>query len=199
MTSTSTIPQKMITFRNLENVSAFQKMTQYKEIVQSASRSYSEKIIMYNRNKATYSHLLSYFEKREKVVESSSTTTEKDAFHLKEEKQRTRNLVTIQEIKKLDDNWNDNGAEKFEEELISTVISIVTFLDFQPYIFPTARKSIQLEYEKSNGDYLEMEIYKDKIGIYMELENGDETDREIPLTKYWKLNEILAEFNGSGN
>ena len=36
-------------------------------------------------------------------------------------------------------------------------------LKFQPNIFPTGRQSIQFEYEKANGNYLEIEIFEGNI------------------------------------
>ncbi|KJE25644.1 hypothetical protein LG52_3208 [Geobacillus kaustophilus] len=37
----------------------------------------------------------------------------------------------------------------------------------QPKLFPTARDSIQLEFEKENGDYLEFELFENKIDVFV--------------------------------
>lgn len=66
----------------------------------------------------------------------------------------------ITEIECLEDDWNDNGASKFSAEIISTIRNIVERLARQPRIFPTARKSIQFEYENEVGDYLEFELFE---------------------------------------
>lgn len=66
----------------------------------------------------------------------------------------------IREIELLEDDWNNNGAKAFSPQIIQRVRSIVSTLAKQPFIFPTARESIQMEYEKSNGDYLEFELFE---------------------------------------
>lgn len=39
---------------------------------------------------------------------------------------------------------------------------VLAGLDVEPDVFPTARDSIQLEYENSSEDYLEFEVFPDK-------------------------------------
>ena len=60
--------------------------------------------------------------------------------------------------RQLEDGWNGNTARAFEKQLISMVRRIITALDVQPELFPTACDSVQFEYEKENGAYLEIEI-----------------------------------------
>lgn len=74
----------------------------------------------------------------------------------------------LNSIQLLERNWNDNEAEPFSDDLISKTKEILPSLEVQPQIFPTARNSIQLEYEKENNDYLEFEIYEDSIMYYQE-------------------------------
>ena len=66
----------------------------------------------------------------------------------------------IWEIELLEDDWNEDGAKAFSPQIIQRVRDIVSTLAKQPFIFPTARESIQMEYEKSNGDYLEFELFE---------------------------------------
>lgn len=66
----------------------------------------------------------------------------------------------ISEIGCLEENWNGNGAPKFSSKLLDSVRSVVETLIRQPNIFPTARESIQLEYENDMGDYLEFELFE---------------------------------------
>lgn len=80
-----------------------------------------------------------------------------------------KNYQVIESIKKLEENWNDNHANPFSPNLIRKVAGIISVLKVQPQIFPTARNSIQLEYEKENGDYLEFEIYEEFITCYQEI------------------------------
>lgn len=71
------------------------------------------------------------------------------------------NLKILDEISKLEQNWNQYDADPFSKELIDKVKNIIKNLKYQPdYIFPTARNSIQLEYYNKNNDYLEFEIFE---------------------------------------
>ena len=47
----------------------------------------------------------------------------------------------------------------------------------QPKIFPTGRQTIQLEYEKRNGDYLEFELFEEKVVVFNVL-SEKETEEE---------------------
>ena len=69
---------------------------------------------------------------------------------------KQKNINTILSFKKFASNWNGNGAEPFSENIIQRAFDFINSpeLKFQPNVFPTARQSIQFEYEKSNGDYL---------------------------------------------
>lgn len=71
-----------------------------------------------------------------------------------------RSYQKISEIRCLPDNWNGNGASRFSIELLDSIRDIVDKAVHQPKIFPTARDSIQLEYENNIGDYLEFEIFE---------------------------------------
>lgn len=71
------------------------------------------------------------------------------------------NLKKLDQIAVLEDGWNGNKAKAFEKQFILTVRSIITALEIQPEIFPTARDSVQFEYEKEDGSYLEIEINSD--------------------------------------
>lgn len=72
-----------------------------------------------------------------------------------------RSIKTLDEIRELEDDWNGNGASRFPEALLNQMYSIVKRIHKQPQIFPTARDSIQFEYENDNGDYLEFELFDD--------------------------------------
>lgn len=92
---------------------------------------------------------------------------------------RSDNLVKLcYHIQGLKNNWDGANAEKFDENLIFKVAHILKALPQQPDIFPTTRKSIQLEYEKPSGDYLEFEIFQDNITCLMVI-NDEETHPTI--------------------
>lgn len=53
------------------------------------------------------------------------------------------NLKKLDQIAYLEDGWNGNTARAFEKQLISMVRRIITALDVQPELFPTACDSVQ--------------------------------------------------------
>ena len=73
------------------------------------------------------------------------------------------NLKKLDQIAHLEDGWNGNTAKAFEKQLISKVRRIITALELQPEVFPTACDSVQFEYEKKDGSYLEIEINSEDI------------------------------------
>lgn len=56
---------------------------------------------------------------------------------------------------------------------------VLKVLPILPDIFPTFRDSVQFEYEKSNGEYLEFEIFEDKIGVFCIADDGKEKEFQI--------------------
>ena len=99
------------------------------------------------------------------------------------------NINKLNSFRDLPDNWNGIGGEKIDNDVINTSLSIIPLLSHQPHVFPTGRGSVQLEYEKKNGDYLEFEIFKDKR-IEMFLSTSDnEISKEI------KIDEIVKYVN----
>lgn len=107
---------------------------------------------------------------------------------------KNESLVRLEEIKSLPDNWNGNGAKMFSPKFISYVRAILTNLDVEPDVFPTARDSIQLEYENSTGDYLEFEIFEDrKIKKFFCGSDGKTSTNSVSETQ---LNEIVSHFYG---
>lgn len=72
----------------------------------------------------------------------------------------------LYEIATLDENWNGYGAHPIDFDVVMNAFGMLFMLNHPPFISPTANQSIQMEYEKSNGDYFEMEIFKDHIEVY---------------------------------
>lgn len=86
------------------------------------------------------------------------------------------NLRKLDQIAHLEDGWNGNKAKAFEEQLISKVRRIITVLELQPELFPTACNSVQFEYEKEDGSYLEIEINsKNTWEVFQINSDGKET------------------------
>ena len=73
--------------------------------------------------------------------------------------------TALVQIRYLKQNWNGYGADPFPETLVNKCWLICTKLRIQPLISPTARNSIQFEYELEDKSYLEFEIYIDNITV----------------------------------
>lgn len=98
----------------------------------------------------------------------------------------------IREIESLKYNWNDNGAKPFSNVIIQRAFSIAKRLSFNPSVFPTARGTIQFEYEKDSGEYLELELFENKIHFFEIGTNGEEDESDI---SYNQINAVLKKVN----
>lgn len=77
-----------------------------------------------------------------------------------------QNLFKLTRIGDLPQNWNGYGAQPFSYDVIQHSRKVLALLPVQPFISPTARNSIQMEYERANGDYFELELFDDYFTIY---------------------------------
>jgi len=111
------------------------------------------------------------------------------------DKNKIKNLEKIEKIKILPKNWNGNGAENFSKNLISIIRNLVLDLKIQPELFPTADDSIQIEYEKENGDYLEILVSENNKFDFFQIKNKIETTGKIDSSSE-KINEMIGEFYG---
>lgn len=102
---------------------------------------------------------------------------------------KVRNINTILSFKKLGFDWNGGGAEPITDNIIQKALDAINSaaLKFQPEVFPTARQSIQFEYEKSNSNYLEIEIFKDKYSAYSEINEKNTEYESISFNEAIKL------------
>lgn len=89
-----------------------------------------------------------------------------------------KNLKKLDSFTELEENWNGYDAEKISPELINKVRKVIYDLPVQPMVFPTGRKSIQLEYEKPDGEYLEFEIFEDRT-VMLHIDGDNEDERNI--------------------
>ena len=112
-----------------------------------------------------------------------------------QDEQRESNLKKLDEIASLEDNWNDNGANAFDPRLIDKVREIIEQSNIQPDVFPTACNSIQLEYSKKSGMYLEFEVTLDdtKYEAYRIDSLGKEKLFLLP-SKIEDINKTVNEF-----
>ena len=91
--------------------------------------------------------------------------------------QQQESYARIDKIASLKDNWNYNGAKAFSADLIDRCRKIVQTLSSKPEIFPTAIGAIQFEFRKSDGSYLEFEVYETSINEYRINSNGQELEK----------------------
>lgn len=108
--------------------------------------------------------------------------------------------MKINNLKKLDsfllykENWNGYGALPLSEKLISKMRGIIFALNYQPEVFPTACDSIQFEYEKEDGEYLEFELYDNGIIKTFKMDKyGNESTEEYDFD-FSKVNEEISKF-----
>ncbi len=101
---------------------------------------------------------------------------------------------TLDEIADLKYDWNENGAEPFPSDLVCKCREILCGLSNEPFISPTAHGSIQFEYEKDFGDYLEFEIFQDKIKAYSSTVADGE--QECILTDVDAMKRMVVSFCG---
>lgn len=109
-----------------------------------------------------------------------------------------QNLIKLNRIASLQDNWNGYGAAPLPPDVIEHTKELLLLLKHdQPFISPTARDSIQLEYEKANGDYLEVEVFECQLTIYTDIA-GNEYERIVPCnsTGYSVVKEGVEYFYG---
>lgn len=100
----------------------------------------------------------------------------------------SRNLLQLDKIAALADNWNGNGAPAFSAKHIEMVRELLRNLQYQPYIFPTACQSIQIEYETTEEDYLEFEVFENgEVKQFSCSKDGEEQ------TKYITISEVNRE------
>ena len=107
---------------------------------------------------------------------------------------KAKNFLKLQQFLKLPPNWNENGAGPFSDRLIETCKKILDMLPRQPEVFPTATDSIQMEYEKNNGEYMEFNIYEDEINIFRIDSYENENEYVINITENKKLKELVEDF-----
>lgn len=111
------------------------------------------------------------------------------------EKNYVKADAALSEIEKLKADWNDNGASAFSSKLIEKCRGIVMQLASEPFICPTACGSIQFEYEKENGDYLEFEIYEDRIECYSDTLSGGEEEFHLQgISATDKMKQMVVDF-----
>ncbi len=81
------------------------------------------------------------------------------------------NYLRLQEISKFEYGWDGDKAKPIPVSVISRVKELLVSLPSGAQIFPTGRRSVQIEYHKDDDHYLELEISSRSYSIYTV--NGD--------------------------
>lgn len=104
------------------------------------------------------------------------------------------NLRKLEQISLLANNWDGNGAKAFDKQLVAKVKDLIGALGVQPEIFPLSYGSIQMEYTKEDGSYLEFEInLNDTWDAFEVNENGEESLFSI-ATNAEAINKVAKNF-----
>lgn len=104
------------------------------------------------------------------------------------------NLAKLDDISNLKYNWNGYNAKPIPKEIIVKTKEILTNLPYQPFIAPTGRETIQIEFELEDKSYLEFEIFTDNITILYVPQRDYKKAIEKPLEDECKLNDIVKSF-----
>ncbi len=109
---------------------------------------------------------------------------------------KTDNLKKLEIIRCLKEDWNGNGAPAFADTLIGKVSKIINRLSIQPEIFPTALGTVQLEYDNSRRDHMEIEIGEyDEVEVFISTYDGKELFDTITSSSE-DINRKVSEFYG---
>ena len=107
---------------------------------------------------------------------------------------RSENMEKLDSMQALPDGWNGNSATAFPSSLIERVRVLINGLRIQPEIFPTALGTIQLEYDNSRKDHMEIEINdSDTAEVFIANYNGSEHFESIP-SDLDSINEKVRDF-----
>ena len=140
---------------------------------------------------------LSQLERLSKYAHSLSEMTSKDQEAVRpNDSLLAHNMNKLEQIKHLKKNWNGNGAPSFPSSLVKSTVELLNSLIIQPEIFPTALCTIQLEYDNSRKDHLEIELNGTNTAEVFTIKfNGEDSYDNIPATPA-AINELIGAFYG---
>ena len=94
----------------------------------------------------------------------------------------------LEQLRKLESNWDGYGAKNLPDEVIDKAEAIARQMKHRMEIFPTGRETVQFEYTKPDtGDYIEIEVYKNKIGVLEVPGKVDYAKRQYELANEYDL------------
>ena len=107
---------------------------------------------------------------------------------------KTDNLNKLDLIQGLKPGWNGNDTPAFTDSVIKKVHRIIEKIIIQPELFPTALGAIQLEYDNSRCDHMEIEINDSDVAeIFTVKYSGEDSFESIPATPE-AINKKVGEF-----
>jgi len=111
------------------------------------------------------------------MVDIAYLSDRSDKGNLKQQK-KIENLSKIIKFGSLVSGWAGPDSTGISIDVINKAADFLnnSALLHQPDVFPIGRNMIQFEYEKLNGDYLEIEIHNDKYEVFQRV-NGNEAER----------------------
>ena len=107
---------------------------------------------------------------------------------------RAANRKTIESFRDLQSGWNGGSGDPVPDSVIERALRIVRNLPFQRMdIFPTGRKSIQLEFDRGS-DSLEVEIAENNAYI-LYANDTDETYHEHDIVTDDEIVTVITHFH----
>ena len=141
-------------------------------------RKHGKNVVIISENeylKLNKGHLNTYYSELSAVSEDSKKLSEEEA--------KAGNLKKLDEIGSLKSNWNGNGAPPIPPVLIKKMRALLKALTIQPEIFPTALETIQLEFDNSRHDHMEIEVgVSDKAEVFVAPYDDSEYCEEVRST-----------------
>lgn len=105
-----------------------------------------------------------------------------------------RFLDKLVKIERLENNWNGYGAEPLSKSLINESKKMIYSFAKIPQVFPTADGTLQFEYDKKDGSYLEFQLStSEMIDVFEVDKNGVETEYQIIKTVS-NINQVVRKF-----
>ena len=109
---------------------------------------------------------------------------------------RAHNLEKLESIRRLKPGWNGNGAPAFPDSLLSKVEQIINGLSIQPEIFPTALCTIQMEFDNSRRDHMEIEIGEGDVCEVFTIDYAGSSHTEIISSYLEDITRKVEDFYG---
>jgi len=99
----------------------------------------------------------------------------------------------IESYNALENGWDGYDGKAIEQDVINYALVVLDKIpeDKQPQVFPTGRNTIQFEWEKDNGKYLEFEINDSIIMMLSIDEDKNEIEKEVLIDE---IEELVKQF-----